>query len=104
MSMIVDPSAASFIAELKKRNIRVTKAKNDVLDGIRYTSSLMNQGRILVSPSCKETINEFSCYRWDESKLEDTVIKDNDHCMDAMRYFCYTILNKRKVGTRKITF
>ena len=103
MAMIVDPSAASFIAELKKRNVRVLKARNDVLDGIRYTSSLLNQNRIMISPSCKETINEFSCYRWDESKLEDTGIKDNDHCMDAMRYFAYTVLDKRKVGTRKIT-
>ena len=102
-SMIVDPSAASFIAELKKRNIRVLKAKNDVIDGIRYTSTLLNQDRVIISPSCKETISEFGLYRWDETKVEDAVIKDNDHCMDAMRYFCYTVLDKRKVGTRKIT-
>lgn len=98
--MIVDPSAASFITELRKRRIPVLQAKNSVLDGIRNTATLLNRDRIILNPSCKETINEFNCYRWDDSKEEDTVIKENDHCMDAMRYFVYTVLDKRTVSTR----
>lgn len=99
---IIDPSAASFIAELRKRNQRVIQAKNSVLDGIRFTASLLNQNKLLFNPSCKETINEFSCYRWDDKKANDTVIKDNDHCMDAMRYFTYTVLKNSKVTTTHI--
>ena len=35
-----------------------------------------------------------------EKDAEDEVIKENDHCMDAMRYFVYTVLDKRTVSTR----
>ena len=46
--VIVDPSAASFIAELKKRNFKIRKAKNDVLDGIRFVGTLLNEVRYFV--------------------------------------------------------
>ena len=43
-----DPSAASFIAALKKARIfpRLIQADNDVLPGIRFTSMLFSMGRI----------------------------------------------------------
>ena len=34
-------------------------------------------------------------YRWDEEKNEDTVIKENDHAMDDIRYFCNTIMQRK---------
>ena len=97
--MIIDPSAASFIAALRKRGITVITAKNSVLDGIRFTASLLNKNMLLFRPCCKNTITEFSVYSWKPDTVEDEVIKDNDHCMDAMRYFCYTHLATSKVGT-----
>lgn len=93
-SIIVDPSAASFIAALKQRGISVTKAKNDVLDGIRLTASLLLTGKIKICDNCVKTIEEFDLYTWDEKAVgEDRPIKENDHAMDETRYFCYTILN-----------
>lgn len=100
--MFVDPSAASFIAALRKRGIVVYHAKNAVLDGIRFTATLLNKGSILFRPGCKNTIQEFSLYSWKPDTTEDEVIKENDHCMDALRYFCYTHLATSKVGTSKI--
>lgn len=100
--MFVDPSAASFIAALRKRGIVVYHAKNAVLDGIRFTATLLNKGSILFRPGCKNTIQEFSLYSWKPDTTEDEVIKENDHCMDAMRYFCYTHLATSKVGTSKL--
>lgn len=100
--MIIDPSAASFIAALRKRGITVIKANNAVLDGIRYTASLLNKDRLLFRPCCKNTIQEFGVYSWKPDTVEDEVIKENDHCMDAMRYFCYTHLATSKVGTTNI--
>ena len=103
--MIVDPSAASFIAALRKRGVCVLQAKNQVLDGIRYTASLLNRNQILFRPCCTNTIQEFGVYSWKPYKPgmdTDEVIKENDHCMDAMRYFCYTILAVNKVGTSRI--
>ena len=95
-AVIVDPSAASFIAELRKRGIKIRKAKNDVLDGIRFTSTLLNTEKICFSPKCQNTIKEFSSYVWDakaSERGEDKPLKQHDHAMDAVRYFCYTILN-----------
>lgn len=93
--VIIDPSAASFIAEVKERKIRVKKAKNDVLDGIRFVASLLNSEKIMFNESCKNTIGEFNSYIWDKKasdKGEDKPIKEHDHAMDAVRYFCYTII------------
>lgn len=95
--VIVDPSAASFIAELKQKGFNIKKAKNDVLDGIRLVGTLLNDNEIMFHENCKHTIKEFSAYIWDEKAAdrgEDKPIKSNDHAMDAVRYFCYTILKK----------
>ena len=95
--IVVDPAAASFIAELKKRGYHVKKAINDVLDGIRYVGTLLNQGQIGIHESCVNTIKEFNSYTWDAKAAvrgEDKPVKQHDHAMDALRYFCYTITRK----------
>lgn len=97
VKIVIDPSAASFIAELKKRGYSVKKAKNDVLDGIRYAASLLNEGKIVIHESCENTVKEFASYIWDvkaSERGEDKPLKQWDHCMDALRYFCYTIIRK----------
>ena len=95
-AVIVDPSASSFITAIKRRGrFPVKKANNSVLDGIRNVSSCLSKGQLMFSPECKDTIREFSSYSWDTDKGADTVIKENDHAMDDMRYFVSTILKKR---------
>ncbi|MFQ6792902.1 MAG: PBSX family phage terminase large subunit [Thomasclavelia sp.] len=96
--VIVDPSAASFIAELKKRKLSVKKAKNDVANGIREVATALSRDQIKFYDVCKMTIKEFATYAWDpkaSQRGEDKPIKENDHCMDAVRYFVYTVLYKR---------
>ena len=91
--IVVDPSAASFIECINRHGeYIVRKAKNDVLDGIRTVSNMLSSGTIKIHESCKDAIREFQLYRWDEKKTADAVIKENDHAMDDIRYFCYTIL------------
>ncbi len=100
--IVVDPSAASFIAELKKRGFSVKKAKNDVSNGIRMVATLLNQNKIKFFSRCKNTIKEFSVYAWDpkaSERGEDAPIKQNDHAMDAIRYFIYTILKSSGLNT-----
>lgn len=93
--VIVDPSAASFITTIKRHGkFSVKKAKNDVINGINCTASLISAGRIKIHKSCEDILKEFKSYRYDESSSEDRVIKENDHAMDDMRYFCYTVLNR----------
>lgn len=93
--VIVDPSAASFIAALRKRGFTVIQANNDVMDGIRRVAEYLRSGNIKIHRSCGAAIAEFGLYRWDEKKTEDAVIKDNDHAMDDIRYFANTVLRHK---------
>lgn len=100
-SVIVDPSAASFIEVIRRhKRFRAHKAVNDVMPGIVTTSRYIQDGTIKVHHSCKDAIREFGLYRWDEKAVEDKPIKENDHAMDDIRYFVMTVLkNKmRKAG------
>lgn len=90
--VIVDPSAASFITSLKKRKFKVLAANNNVLDGIRRTATYLKDGNIKIHRSCIDSIREFGLYCWDEKKNDDSVVKENDHAMDDIRYFCNTIM------------
>jgi PBSX family phage terminase large subunit len=94
---IVDPSAASFKVAAKRRGIRLKDARNDVEDGIRLTASMIKLRRYKVNrDKCPNTIKEFSSYAWDAKKALKTgneePVKMNDHAMDAVRYFNYTIV------------
>lgn len=94
--VVIDPSAASFIECIRRHGkYSVKKANNSVLDGIRVTASMLSAGRLLFDSSCVGTIKEFRSYSWDDKSPEDTVIKEHDHGMDAMRYQCYTVLRRR---------
>ncbi len=102
-AVIVDPSAASFIAELRKRGYKVIQGVNDVEDGIRQVSKLLNLGKIMFASSCESTVKEFSSYVWDEKageRGEDKPVKQHDHAMDAVRYFVYTILTDKTARIR----
>lgn len=91
--IVIDPSAASFIAEIRKHgHFDVRKAKNEVVEGIRTTGSLLKSGRVKIGGNCKDAISEFGVYCWDEKAADDRPLKINDHAMDDIRYFCYTIL------------
>lgn len=93
-SIVVDPSAASFIAEIRDHGyFDVRQANNSVVDGIRFTGKLLNNGNLRIATRCKNSIKEFQSYAWDEKSTEgDKPLKQNDHAMDDIRYFCYTIL------------
>ncbi|MDO4170782.1 MAG: PBSX family phage terminase large subunit [Lachnospiraceae bacterium] len=92
--IIIDPSATALKAELKKRKYRIKLARNDVLDGIVDVGTMLNNDRLYFSARCKGTIEEFGIYIWDQKAAdrgEDKPVKDNDHGMDAVRYFVKTM-------------
>lgn len=96
-AIIIDPSAASFIEVIRRKGrFSVRKADNDVLNGIRTTARLLNNGNLLFAPCCSDSLREFRAYLWDDSaKEKDRPIKENDHAMDDIRYFCQTVMRKR---------
>ncbi len=91
--IIIDPSASSMIETIEKyAEWLVVRADNDVLNGIQDVTKFLNMGLLFFHESCKETFKEFDQYSWDEESGEDAVIKEFDHSMDMIRYFCRTAL------------
>lgn len=102
-AVIVDPSAASFIALLRQRGYAVLGADNQVLSGIRRVGQLLQEGALVFDRRCTHTLSEFRAYVWDtDSQGQDRPRKENDHCMDALRYFVSTVLqrNQARVSAR----
>lgn len=92
IATIIDPSAASFIALLRKNDwSRVIPADNAVLDGIRETAVALKSGKIKIKASCEYWKKEAGGYVWDDSTTDERPIKINDHLMDSMRYFVKTM-------------
>lgn len=97
--IIVDPSAGSFKEVIwRYGRYRVVDADNAVLDGVRLTGGMLRKGNIKISTRCKSTIDEMGMYSWDKKAAEDTVIKEFDHAMDAMRYMANTELKYDLIG------
>lgn len=91
--VIVDPSAASFIAALRRvpgQPFRVRHARNEVEDGIRDTATCLQTGRVRVSRDLPNLAREFAGYVWDDSEQYDRPVKVDDHLMDALRYMVRT--------------
>lgn len=83
--VIVDPSAASFLAALRQAGFPVKAADNRVLDGIRLTAGMLREGKIILCEPCEDCLREMGLYCWESGK--EVPRKENDHAMDDLRYF-----------------
>lgn len=93
--IVIDPSASSFIETVYRHGKHsVWKADNEVLSGISTVSTLLAGGRLKFNSQCKNCIEEFGLYSWQDGDdtAKEAVEKENDHAMDDVRYFTYTIL------------
>lgn len=99
-SVVIDPSAAGMKATIRKYGeFTCTDGNNDISNGIQEVTKYINAGYLLIHDSCKESLKEFESYAWDDKVLDkDEVIKENDHHMDAIRYFIYTIARRYNRG------
>lgn len=92
--VIIDPSAASFKAEMIKRGIWHVDADNDVNDGIRIVSMVLNKRMArFCRQTTQNTIKEMQTYAWDSKAAqrgEEKPLKMHDHSPDAFRYFSKT--------------
>lgn len=99
--VIVDPSAAAFKTTLRNRGLRIKDADNEVLEGIRMTSTMIKKRKFKVHRErCPNFLKEVSSYVWDEKAVMRGVeqpLKHADHCMDAIRYFVKTIIKPRRL-------
>ena len=105
-SVVIDPSASSFIQTIKKYGkFYVQLAKNDVSEGIENTSTALKEKEIYIDNQCKSWIKEVYSYSWDDKAAErgeDKPSKQHDHAMDETRYYVNTkVYNKKVLGWKK---
>lgn len=97
---IVDPSAASFKAQLRKDGFKgLLDAVNDVIDGIKATMAAFKGGKLRIHrKKAPNTVRELGLYMWDkkaaEKAGEDKPMKVNDHGPDAVRYHRFTVFGR----------
>ena len=94
--VVVDPSAASFIEVLRRDGLRVVKAENNVLSGIRTTAELLREKKLVICRGCDDALREFQLYCWADRGGQDRVRKEHDHAMDEIRYFAATVAAGRE--------
>jgi len=98
---VVDPSAASFIEELRRRQVYVMPGDNNVLDGIRRVGALFQTGRLRIHERCEGLVSELQSYVWDSKAAlmgVERPVKSLDHGPDALRYFVNTCLPPWRYG------
>ncbi|MDR0315243.1 MAG: PBSX family phage terminase large subunit [Oscillospiraceae bacterium] len=96
-AVIVDPSASSFMECIRRHDkFEVWPANNDVKEGIQKVSDALKGGQFKICAQCKDSIREFSLYRWNDKVAGDCPRKENDHAMDDIRYFAATLPQKNE--------
>lgn len=90
----IDAAAAQFAGDLAYTyNIATIKAKKQVLEGIAYVQTLVQQNRLFVAPHCVHTLRMLDQYQWakdTQAQKEKPVHDINSHIADALRYALYT--------------
>jgi phage terminase large subunit len=93
-TIFIDSAAAQFASDLAYLyNLATTKAKKDVLPGIAYVQTLVQQNRLKVAPHCQHVLAMLDQYRWDDKEGLQRERPKHDkysHMADALRYALYT--------------
>ena len=103
--VFLDPSAKGLAEEVRRatRNLEysvlIRDAENDVALGISRVQKALAFDILKVSPSQENAIREFGIYEYDKKSIEkgkEAPIKEDDHCMDAIRYAVMGAWNRIK--------
>ena len=97
--VIIDPSAASFIEAVKRAGYPVSRADNNVADGLRVTADLLKRRKIVICEGCENSLKEIAQYCWEDGGAgRDRPRKEKDHAMDEMRYFAMSVAGRGRGG------
>lgn len=88
-----DPAEPDRIEILRKFGLNTRDVSKDIVAGVDRVRELFKQGRIHISPDCKNLIHELETYRYPDKKPDqneqEKPVKENDHALDALRYALY---------------
>ena len=91
----LDPSAKGLAEEIKRAtrgleySALIRDAENDVALGISRVQKALAFDILSVSPNQENAVREFGTYEYDKKSIEkgkEVPVKEDDHCMDAIRY------------------
>jgi len=103
-AIYIDPSAVSFRLELQKQGVQgLIEAQNEVDDGIRLVSNMLNNGTFKICRNCSNLIKEIQSYVWDPKAQQrgvDKPLKQNDHACDALRYSLFSHFFNKNSNSR----
>jgi hypothetical protein len=89
-----------------KRGIWHVDADNDVNEGIRIASMVLNQRMVrFCRQTVPRTIQEMQTYAWDAKAAqrgEEKPLKNHDHGPDAFRYFAKTEVPYWRLARRRL--
>lgn len=91
-AVFIDPSARGLAEEIRRimPGIRIVPANNKVALGIERTQKMFSFFKLFINYRQEHLIDEMDIYKYNTDLLEkgrEEVIKTNDHCCDAMRYY-----------------
>ncbi len=103
----IDPASSAsnqkdgtqLIQEYAKLGLNLVPADNTVEAGIHATYRRLSTGRLKIFRSCPNLLGELRIYRRDE---KGKIIKEKDHCCDALRYLIMTGLKFADIDQRDI--
>lgn len=99
-----DPEDPQRIEEWRRSGLTIREVNKDVEKGIDTVRTLLKNGKLKVHSRCKNLISEFQTYTYKEKRPDSNEpegpVKEDDHCLDALRYSLYmqnpTIAQKRQ--------
>lgn len=103
--IFIDPSAKGLAEEIKRaaydcpQTVLLRDADNDVALGISRVQKLLSYGVLKLAPEQVELQREIGTYEYDRKSIErgkEVPVKEDDHCVDAMRYLVMGFWQKVK--------
>ncbi len=95
--IFLDPSAKGLAEEVKRATkagnldyqVFLRDAENNVALGISRVQKVLAFDIMPIAPEQENAVKEFGVYEYDKKSIEkgkEVPVKENDHCMDAIRY------------------
>lgn len=88
-----DPAEPDRIEEMRRAGINVQEVSKNVVKGLDSVRELFKTGRIHIGSNCVNLIAELETYHYGDRHINsnepEKPVKEDDHCVDALRYVLY---------------
>lgn len=80
---ITNADGTQFLQLYRREGLDIVLADKSVEAGIQDVWELLSTSKLKIFASCQELFKEYRAYHRDE---RGKIVKENDHCLDALRY------------------